>query len=165
MMIKSTLSAFLLCVCITANAANDIQASIIEYGIYAHTSDGGQTWINPVSDKMITSNTTAPVHVLTTQEVPAQHPLFFGFEYQLNNLQDGIVKISVDVTHPPIQQADGTYSTTYNEDYDYLAVDGKLSAVSGYLLENKKETQPGKWIFRVRHHDNEILTQEFMVTK
>lgn len=164
MHMRTLLILFLICHAAASSAADNIKASILHYGIYAHTPDHGKTWLNPVSDKIITSNTTSPVHLLTTNQIPSQHPLFFGFEYQLSNLQDGLVKITVEVTHPPIQQADGSHKSSYHEEYDFLAQKGQLTAINGYLLENSKETQPGKWVFRVRHKNTELFNKVFHVT-
>ena len=136
---------------------------IINYGIFAHSPDNGTTWINPVSDKKIKGNSASPVHVKSTRKIPAKFPLFFGFEYQLNNLTDETTTISTEVTHPAISMADGSTSTGYKEQSKFLILNGNITAINGYLLENQAETAPGQWTFKIKHKGKTIINQQFEV--
>lgn len=136
---------------------------IINYGIFAHSPDNGITWINPVSDKKIKGNSASPVHVKTTRKIPARYPLFFGFEYQLNNLKDKTTTITTEVTHPAMIQADGNTSTDYTEKNDFLILNGKITAINGYLLENETEITPGLWTFKIKHKGKTIIHQQFQI--
>lgn len=150
-----------------ASQANESQKPedivIVNYGIFAHTPDNGTTWINPVSDKKIKGNSASPVHVKTTRKIPAKFPLFFGFEYQLNNLTDKTTIISTKVTHPAINQAEGSTSTGYIEQSKFLILNGKITGINGYLLENQAETVPGLWTFKIKHKGKTIIKQQFEV--
>jgi len=145
------------------NATEAPEINIISYGIYAHSPDNGKNWINPVSDLKIKGNSASPVHVKSAREIPAQHPLFFGFEYQINELKDNTTTITTEVTHPSIKQPDGKASTSYKETNKFLILDGKITAINGYLLENDSEAVPGKWTFKIKHKGRTIITQSFNV--
>jgi len=136
---------------------------IINYGIFAHSPDNGTTWINPVSDKKIKGNSASPVHVKSTRKIPAKFPLFFGFEYQLNNLTDKTTTILTEVSHPAISLADGGTSTGYKEQSKFLILNGKITAINGYLLENQAEAAPGQWTFKIKHKGKTIINQQFEV--
>ena len=144
-------------------AANTDNVEIINYGIFAHSPDNGTTWINPVSDKKIKGNSASPVHVKSTRKIPARFPLFFGFEYQLKNLTDKTTMISTEVSHPEISLTDGSKSTGYKEQNKFLILNGKITAINGYLLENQAEAIPGKWTFNIKHKGKTIINQQFEV--
>jgi len=150
-------------------SSTQIQASetpvirIINYGIFAHSPDNGKSWINPVSDQKIKGNSASPVHIETTREIPAQHPLFFGFEYQLEKLKTNTTTITTEVTHPPIKQTDEKVSTSYQESNKFLILNGKITAITGYLLEHKGEITNGEWTFKIKHKGKTIITQNFYV--
>lgn len=137
---------------------------IINYGIYAHTPDNGKSWINPISDKKITGTSTAPVHIKTTRTIPAQYPLFFGFEYQLNNLDGKTAKIETIVNHPEMILPDGTTSIGYQQRNQFLILEGQITATNGYLLEAQREIVPGKWTFKIKYEGETIIEQQFHVT-
>lgn len=148
---------------VIAEKNNGINIQIINHGIYAHSPDNGKTWINPVSDKKVIGKSTSPVHLKSTREVPAQYPLFFGFEYQLDNLKDEIAVITTEVNHPEIKNAEGKKTTSYQEENKFLVLDGKLTGINGYLLENRDEITPGKWTFKIKHKGKTIIQQTFNV--
>lgn len=141
----------------------EIKAEIVKYGLYAVTLDNGKTWINPVSDQKVSSPYPEPIHVKTTTKVPAITPLFFGFEYQLSGLPDGTAEITTQVTHPPIMNESGKASTSYEEQHQYLVLDGKLTGLTGYILESKNELTPGQWKFSIKYQNKELVTHEFTV--
>lgn len=146
-----------------AYANGSPEVKIINYGIYAHSPDNGKTWLNPVSDQKIKGNSASPVHVKDTRDIPARHPLFFGFEYQINGLKENTTTITTEVTHPPIKQADNKFSTSYQETNKFLVLNGKITAINGYLLENNNEITPGIWRFIIKHKNKTIITQSFKV--
>ncbi len=150
---------------ITANEANtkNKDITVISYGIYAHTPDNGKSWINPISKKVIKGKSSSPVHLSNTRTIPAQYPLFFGFEYNVSNIKDSIAEFTTEVTHPKIKQADGTYSEQYQHTQKFLVIDGKVTATSGYLLENKDEIQTGEWIFKIKIKGKTVITQRFNI--
>lgn len=136
---------------------------IVSYGIYAHTPDNGKSWINPISEKSIKGKSSSPVHLSSTRTIPAQFPLFFGFEYKIQNINENITELTTEVTHPKIKQHDGSYSTQYQQTQKFLVVNGVITATNGYLLENKDEAQLGKWIFTLKIKGKTITTQSFNV--
>jgi len=146
------------------NATETPEVKIISYGVYAHSPDNGKTWLNPVSDEQIKGNSASPVHVKSTRDIPARHPLFFGFEYQIDELKENTTSITTEVTHPPIIQSDNKVTTSYQETNKFLILDGKITAINGYLLENKNEAVPGKWTFKIKHEGKTIIKQSFEVT-
>lgn len=150
---------------VTANEVNtkNKDITVISYGIYAHTPDNGKSWINPISEKVIKGKSSSPVHLSNTRTIPAQHPLFFGFEYNISNIKDPIAEFTTEVTHPKIKQADGTFSEQYKHTQKFLVIDGKVTATSGYLLENKNEIQTGEWVFRIKTKGKTVITQRFNV--
>jgi len=146
-----------------ANANEIPEVKIISHGIYAHSPDNGKTWINPVSDLKIKGNSASPVHIKSTRDIPAQFPLFFGFEYQINELKEKTTTITTEVTHPAIKQSDDKIANSYQAVNKFLILDGKITAINGYLLEDKSEITPGKWTFKIKHKDKVIITQSFNV--
>ena len=170
--IKLTDSLLVLLVCLAAAPASASEqinkektVTVVSYGIYAHTTDNGKNWINPISDKTIKSTTSSPVHLNSTRIIPARHPLFFGFVYNIENLNGQTAEITTEVTHPKIKQADGSFLTQYKETNKFLILDGKITATNGYLLENNNETQTGEWIFKIKLQGETIITQNFQVKK
>lgn len=137
--------------------------TVISYGIYAHTPDNGKSWINPISEKAVKGKSSSPVHLSNTRTIPAQYPLFFGFEYNVQNIKNSMAEFTTEVTHPKIKQLDGTYSEQYKHTQKFLVIDGKVTATSGYLLENQDEIQPGEWVFRIKTKGKTIITQRFNV--
>ena len=172
---KKTISSsilFLLFLCIASNTAvanekikKEEDITIISYGIYAHSPDNGKSWINPISDKVIKGLTTSPVHISSTRTIPAQYPLFFGFEYNIQNLEEQTAALTTEVTHPKIKQPDGSFTTQYQQTQKFLVIDGKITATNGYLLENKDEIQAGKWTFKIKLEGKTVITQSFTVIK
>jgi len=136
---------------------------VISYGIYAHSPDNGKSWINPISDKKIEGTTASPVHINSTRTIPAQYPLFFGFEYNLNNLKGSLTELTTEVTHPKIKQADGSFETQYKTTQKFMVLDGKVTATNGYLMENENEITKGEWVFKIMQKGETIITQRFIV--
>lgn len=168
---KPTSIVFTLLICIltssiTIASENDSKApivTIVSYGIYAHSPDNGKSWINPISEKNIQGKSSSPVHLNSTRTIPAQYPLFFGFEYNIDQINEQVTEITTEVTHPRIKQADGSYSTQYQQSQKFLVIDGKVTAINGYLLENNDEIQAGSWVFRIKREGKTIITQQFNV--
>ncbi|MDH5516527.1 MAG: DUF3859 domain-containing protein [Gammaproteobacteria bacterium] len=144
-----------------AEKSEDI--TILHFGIYAHTPDNGKTWINPISDKTINSTSLSPVHLKHTRTIPAKTPLFFGFEYQIVGIEDKLIKITSEVSHPQIRQQDGSISSHYNETNSFLVIDKKVTAINGYLLETEDELKAGDWVFHLKKDGKTIATQNFTV--
>jgi len=136
---------------------------VISFGIFAHSPDNGKSWINPISDKKIEGITASPVHLISTRTIPAQFPLFFGFEYNLNNLKGSLTELTTEVSHPKIKQADGSFETQYKTTQKFLVLDGKITATNGYLMENKNEITKGEWTFKIMQKGKTIITQRFTV--
>ena len=147
----------------TAFASEKSDIKIISYGIYAHSPDNGKSWINPISDQSIKGTTSSPVHLLSTRTVPAQYPLFFGFEYNIENLKEQTVNITTEVTHPKIKQSNNSFTTEYKNTQKFLVLDGKITATAGYLLENKNEIQTGEWVYKIKLNDKTVTSQNFTV--
>lgn len=166
MMIRPTKVISLLFLFIAGNTAvaNDATIEIVSYGIYAHSPDNGKSWINPLSDKTIKGTSASPVHLNSTRSIPAQFPLFFGFEYTITNLKEKTIELTTEVSHPEIKRANGAYSTHYSDTNKFLIIDEKVVAINGYLLENKDEIAEGEWTFTVKLKDRTIITQSFIVT-
>lgn len=154
---------FLNCLAFNVIAEKAVKITILHYGIYAHTPDNGKTWINPLSDKIISSTSLTPVHLKNTRTIPAKAPLFFGFEYQLSDIESSTIKITTDVSHPNIKQQDGSFSHHYKETNTFLVIDKKVTAITGYLLENKDELQTGNWTFNIKREGKNITNQNFTV--
>lgn len=150
---------------ITANESNtkNKNITVISYGIYAHTPDNGKSWINPISEKPVKGKSSSPVHLSNTRTIPAQYPLFFGFEYNIQNIKKSTAEFTTEVSHPKIKQLNGTYSEQYKQTQKFLVIDGKVTATSGYLLENQDEIQPGEWVFKIKTQGKTIITQRFNV--
>lgn len=146
-------------------SSSAINSNIIKYGLYAITMDNGKSWVNPVTDEKVHSQYPEPIHIKTTAEVPAVTPLFFGFEYHIEGLPDGLTEITTNVSHPPIKSADGKVSTGYNEQHKYLVLEGKLTSLTGYILENKNELTPGEWRFSVNYKGKELVSRKFIVVE
>jgi len=149
----------------TAFANDKPETKIISFGIYAHSPDNGKSWINPISDQAVKGTTASPVHLKSTRKIPAKYPLFFGFEYNVENLKDQTTDITTEVIHPKIKQADGSFTTQYQQTQKFLVLDGKITATTGYLLENENEIQAGEWIYRIKLNGKTITSQNFTVTR
>jgi len=164
--IFNTLFLYLFAASLSANATEQKtlkDVEVISYGIYAHSPDNGKSWINPISDKKIEGTTSSPVHLNSTRTIPAQFPLFFGFEYNINNLKGALTELTTEVTHPKIKQADGSFETQYKTTQKFMILDGKITATNGYLMENKNEITKGEWVFKIMQKGKIIITQHFTV--
>ena len=161
--VKSITVLVISIICNSALAISKDDVTVNNYGIFAHSPDNGKSWINPVSDAAIKGTTGSPVHILSTREVPAKHPLFFGFEYNIKNLKENTIDIVTEVTHPKIKQSDGSETTNYQHTQKFLVLDGKITATKGYLLENKNEAQTGDWVFKIKLNGQIIIKQQFTV--
>lgn len=148
-----------------ADSENNVRGEITAYGLYAYTTDGGKTWNNPISNDPISSPYPEPVHVKTKNRFPAKTQLFFGFEYEISQLPDGMITLDTHVKHPTLTKDNGTTSDGYTENNQYLSIDGKINGLTGYIIENKSEAMPGLWHFEISYQGKNLITKEFILTK
>ena len=65
------------------------------------------------------------------------------------------------ILHPPVFAADGTVSTSYEQEIELTAAGGEAIACLGHTLESETEAAPGRWTVRLMAADQVIAEKIF----
>jgi len=134
-----------------------LRGTILSYGIYGTGSGaflqrtahapGGPAGIELVEQTSI---------------LAAQPGTRFGFCVSVTGaLDDGDLDLEKVVLHPPVFGADGTVSTSYEQEIELTAAGGESIACLGHTLESEAEAVPGRWTVRLMAADQVIAEKSF----
>ncbi|RJP84583.1 MAG: DUF3859 domain-containing protein [Desulfobacteraceae bacterium] len=114
-----------------------------------------------------TSTATGMKLVKTTDTIPAQLGITFGFEFVLIGLEPNKpFSLKKIISHPKITKPDGSVS----EGYEMMITEkadafGTFKDISGYIFNNAFEIQPGEWKFTMMYGNEKLIEKTFMVVK
>jgi hypothetical protein len=134
-----------------------LRGTILSYGIYgtgsgaflqrAAHAPGGPAGIELVEQTTI---------------LAAQPGSRFGFCVSVTGaLEDGDLDLEKVILHPPVFKADGTVSTSYEQEIELTAAGGEAIACLGHTLESEAEAAPGRWTVRLMAADQVIAEKTF----
>jgi hypothetical protein len=137
---------------------------ITAYGIYTANTQSQEAAPNTAAGTV--SILSDIQHAATTQTVPAQQGVRFGFNYVVVGAPAGaIVPLHMVTVFPPPGLANpATQQTKSQSEYDTSAAIGTPS-YKGYQLTDLWEVVPGVWTMQVWSQGRKLAEQKFTVVK
>jgi hypothetical protein len=137
---------------------------VLEYGIYTLNTETTLSAPNTASGIRGTANNI--LHTQTTQTIPAQLGVRFGFLYKVVGVPTGMVVPLHLVTIFPfpglLNQATQHYKS--QEEFDENKAIG-VNSFRGYGFDNNWEAVPGVWTFQIWYRGRMLAEQKFTIVK
>jgi Domain of unknown function (DUF3859) len=153
------------CVCIASSPT--MQGKVTSCGLFRFS--GKEEIIqSPETPSGITKVPAGtPILIASTNRIPAQIGVRFGFQYELVNVPapDGIVEITKIARHPAITKPDGSTSRGFTFVEKQFITGGKVVGWTGYGLDHDYELATGDWEFEMQFAGKTVCTQKFTVFK
>ncbi len=140
----------------TANVRLDINARIIDYGVYGKNE---VTYTKKANNPMGHINVTTGVDILTpTVRVPARIGTNFGFRFELNGETGGkYIEYVRIIKTPRLTNPNNGKTTEVFE--DVISAPAGRILFAGYTFEYEWELVPGEYTIQVLH-DNKLLAEK-----
>lgn len=134
-----------------------LRGTILSYGIY---STGSGAFLQRTAHA---PGGPAGIELIEQTSILAAQPgSRFGFCVSVTGaLDDGDLDLEKVVVHPPVFEADGTVSTSYEQEIELTAAGGEAIACLGHTLETGAEAVPGRWTVRLMAADQVIAEKTF----
>ena len=147
-----------------AQTAQIDRIDIVEYGIYTANIAGQQAAPNTAAGTVTTLNDIQ--HAATTQAIPAQQGVRFGFRFVVVGAPAGTVVPlhMVTIFPPPGLTNPATQQPKAQSEYDTTAPIGQ-TWFKGYTLTNDWEVMPGIWTMQIWYQGHKMAEQQFTVVK
>lgn len=141
------------------------QAEILEYGYYEFTDAATRSLHPAVASGYVQSGEAELVK--QTLRIPIEEGRLFGFRFRISvaNSNVGLIPLELKVTHPLMNEPDGTSSTGYRYNLDLKMVGGVVEDKAGYQMNQPYEMVEGDWVFEYRFMNKPILVQRFTTYK
>ena len=159
-LLHASAAIFALLACLSAAAAADpLQATIVERGIYK--LETGERSRQPSG--VMTTQVSNICHVVSTTRIPARLKLWFGFRFRIDGPPpDDVVPLRL-VTHFPRAATPPRTAKAITSYERPLNAPVGLALFTGYGFDEDWEFMPGVWIFEIFHGDRKLAEQRFTV--
>lgn len=160
---RAFLTIFLICTLPSAIAhqTGNLKAEIVEFGIYYTSVAATATAPNTTSGEITLLNN--PMHVRTTDTIPALTKSSFGLRYQLAGLSTKSKIAVTDVVIAPGLQNPSSDSPLVRVESSKDVVRGGQTVFIGYTFDESWEAVPGDWTIEVWHGEIMLLSKLFTV--
>jgi hypothetical protein len=157
----------LMVACCSLASAPTVQGKVTSYGLLKLSGKEEIVKSPETTSGFTRIPANTPFIVTSTNRVPANIGVRFGFWYEIDNVPgpDGEVELTKIVRHPVITKPDGTTSTgfTFIEKQDVKG--GRVVAITGYGLDHDYELVAGDWEFEMQYGGVTVCKQKFTVFK
>jgi Domain of unknown function (DUF3859) len=135
-------------------------AQITEYGLYTR---GTEVVVpDPNSPSGFSRITTGRTLTAQTQNVPLTLGVLFGLRFAITGYSmSRPPDVAVRVAHPPMVNASGVTTTTFEARPAVQLQAGAYTGSFGYGFDHQFELVPGTWYFTVVIDGRDAVTQEF----
>lgn len=159
-LLSAAAAIFALLACLSAaTAADPLQATIVERGIYKlETGERSRQ-----SSGVMTTQVSNICHVVSTTRIPARLKLWFGFRFRIDGPPpDTVVPLRL-VTHFPRAARPPRTAKPITAYERPLNAPVGLALFTGYGFDEDWEFMAGTWVFEIFDGDRKLAEQRFTV--
>ena len=162
--VSSVFSVMMLLV--SAQAAAEITARVLEYGYYQNTKPTQRMRNDELPSGYERSGGKASL-AKQTQQIPMAKGLLFGFKFEIKGFPKDQVaaKLQLKVTHPEMIRPDGSKRSGYSYPIPMHIWNGGITENTGYRFDKGFELVEGEWRFEYWLKDKMLISQTFQVVK
>lgn len=141
--------------------ADEVSARIVEHGIYFTRTDS--TVDAPATTTGELTLLQEPMHVRTTETIPALRGSSFGIRYVLEGVPpDQVVDVTDVILTPGLKNPNSSEATVFKETHQDRVRGGK-QVFTGYTFNHVWEAVPGEWTIEVWAGSRRLLVKSFDV--